>query len=164
GNAVEVRETGHVEVRIALVDRAHAALVRAQHERPGPDRCLGAVEILESLLGLARENGAARRVRQMVEQRRVRLPAPQTHPAAGARSPGGPVGRWSTSMDGTGSSRWPTGERARNRSSDHFTSSAVTSRALTGGLLWNRTPRRSLNTIVVGFVHSHFSARSGRMR
>ena len=32
------------------------------------------------------------------------------------------------------------------RSNVNFTSSAVSSRPLTGGLAWKRTPRRSLNT------------------
>ncbi len=48
-----------------------------------------------------------------------------------------------------------------NRSSEYLTSSAVTSRPFTGGLGWNFTPFRSWNTRVVGFLYSHFSARSG---
>src|SRR3989442_12643557 len=47
------------------------------------------------------------------------------------------------------------------RSTEYFTSSAVTSRPFTGGLLWNFTPLRRVNTSVVGFLYSHFSARSG---
>ena len=48
-----------------------------------------------------------------------------------------------------------------NRSIEYFASSAVTSRPLTGGLLWNLTPFRSVNSMTVGLLYSHFSARSG---
>ena len=46
------------------------------------------------------------------------------------------------------------------RSNVNFTSSAVSSRPLTGGLAWNRTPRRSLNTYVVSLGWVQDSARS----
>jgi hypothetical protein len=38
-----------------------------------------------------------------------------------------------------------------NRFTEYTTSSAVSSRPLTGGLLCQRTPRRSLKTYVVSF-------------
>ena len=47
------------------------------------------------------------------------------------------------------------------RSTEYFTSSAVTSRPFTGGLLWNLTPLRRVNTSAVGLSYFHFSARSG---
>jgi hypothetical protein len=48
----------------------------------------------------------------------------------------------------------------RNRSYVYFTSSAVSSRPLTGGLGCQRTPRRSLNTYVVSLGRVHDSATS----
>jgi hypothetical protein len=48
----------------------------------------------------------------------------------------------------------------RNRSTVYRTSSAVSSRPLTGGLGCHRTPRRSLKTYVVSFGWLHDSARS----
>ena len=48
----------------------------------------------------------------------------------------------------------------RNRSYVYLTSSAVSSRPFTGGLLCQRTPFRSLNTYVVSFGCVHDSARS----
>jgi hypothetical protein len=50
-----------------------------------------------------------------------------------------------TSMALTGSKRVAKPDLAMNRSSEYFTSSAVTSRPLTGGLLWNLTPLRREN-------------------
>ena len=50
------------------------------------------------------------------------------------------------------------------RSSEYFTSSAVTSRPFTGGLLWNFTPLRMLNVYALPSLETaHFSARSGRI-
>src|SRR5262249_5381942 len=48
----------------------------------------------------------------------------------------------------------------RNRSYVYFTSSAVSSRPLTGGFGCQRTPRRSLNTYVVSLGRVHDSATS----
>ena len=66
-----------------------------------------------------------------------------------------------TSIDCTSSKRERKPDLALKRSSEYFTSSAVTSRPFTGGLLWNFTPFFSVKTSVVGFLYSHFSARSG---
>src|SRR5438034_7032613 len=49
----------------------------------------------------------------------------------------------------------------RKRSTLYLTSSDVSSRPFTGGLLCQRTPRRSLKTYVVSFGCVHDSARSG---
>ena len=49
------------------------------------------------------------------------------------------------SMALTGSKRVLKPDLAVNRSSEYFTSSAVTSRPFTGGLLWNFTPLRRKN-------------------
>ncbi len=43
-----------------------------------------------------------------------------------------------------------------NRWSEYLTSSTITSRPLTGGMLWNRTPFRKVKTITVGLLYSHF--------
>ena len=48
-------------------------------------------------------------------------------------------------MPVTGSKRSRKPDLAMNRSSEYLTSSAVTSRPFTGGLLWNFTPLRRLN-------------------
>src|SRR4029450_11046204 len=48
----------------------------------------------------------------------------------------------------------------RNRSYVYFTSSAVSSRPLTGGFGCQRTPRRSLKTYVVSLGRVHDSATS----
>ena len=69
GETVEVRETRHVVVRIPLVDRAHAPLVGAEHERPGADHRLGRVQVLELVVDLARHDRAVRGIGEVVQQR-----------------------------------------------------------------------------------------------
>src|SRR5262252_10146464 len=56
--------------------------------------------------------------------------------------------------------RFPFPGIVRKRSYVYLTSSAVSSRPLTGGLGCQRTPLRSLNTYVVSFGWLHDSARS----
>ena len=71
--AVEVGHALHEVVGVALEHDAHALFVRLEHERPGPDHGVGMVEVLELLLGLARQDDAERRVGQVIEERRVRI-------------------------------------------------------------------------------------------
>ena len=55
------------------------------------------------------------------------------------------VWRSTTSIDCTGSNRSRKPDFAMKRSSEYLTSSAISSRPLTGGLLWKRTPFFRLN-------------------
>jgi hypothetical protein len=72
-DAVEIRKALHVKRRVALVDDADALLVRLHHEGPGADDRVGMVEVLELVLGFARQDRAEGRVRQVVQEGRVRL-------------------------------------------------------------------------------------------
>src|SRR5207245_11448326 len=63
GDTVEVGQPGHVVVRVALEDDPHATFVGLQHERARADHRLGAVEVPEPLLRLARSGPAGKRSR-----------------------------------------------------------------------------------------------------
>jgi hypothetical protein len=82
GDAVEVGQALHEVARVALEDDAHALVVRLQDERAGPDDGIGVIEVLELVLGLARQDGAEGRAREVIQERRVRLLQRDAHRVA----------------------------------------------------------------------------------
>ncbi len=72
-HAVQVGQPFHVVVRVSLEGDLHALLVGLEHERPGPDHRLRAIEVLELLLDFPREDRHVGRGGEVVQERRERL-------------------------------------------------------------------------------------------
>jgi hypothetical protein len=153
GHAVEVGQSSHVVVRVALEDGSHPLLIGLEHEGAGADDRVRMIEVPELLLRLAREDGAGGRIRQVVHERRVRFAQGDPHGMAVDHFDG----LDGVEADADGRLGPEALERVLHIIGGHLA-------PFTGGFLWKRTPFRRVKTIVVGLVHSHFSARSGRMR